>query len=564
MNPETKNCQNCKTDFIIALEDFLFYEKMEVPAPTFCWECRMRRRMSWRNERTLHRRTCAATNKSVLSAFSEESGITVYDRDYWWGDDWDAKDYGRDYDFSRPFFEQFQDLLQSVPFPNLSSERSVNSPYTNHSGESKDCYMIFACWDNENVMYAEKSLSNKDALDIHVARENEQVYELVSSDKNYNSAFLLNSNSCTDSYFLYDCKSCQNCFMSVNLRNANYVFRGDQLSKEEYKQKIREIDLGSFSQLEALRREFISVKQGAVHKYANIVNSVNCTGDNLRDSKNSSYCFDNISLEDSSYNANGFSIKDTYDSYGAGICERMYEVMNSGDQTNNFIGTIFCWNGHNVSYSYGCHGSDNIFGCIGIQKGKYYILNKQYTKEEYEEIIPKIKQHMKDMPYIDSKGREYCYGEFFPSEVSPFGYNETIAGEYYPKTQEEIISQGLNWREKSKNNYSVTLKMEDIPDNIKDVNDNILEQIIECADKEKSHSPGAFKVTHQELQFYRKMNLPLPRKSSDARYYDRLAQRNPLQLWNRITEDGVEVMTPFAPDRPEKIYSEKGYQDLIL
>ena len=35
---ETKTCQNCKNDFIIEPDDFSFYEKMKVPAPTFCPE----------------------------------------------------------------------------------------------------------------------------------------------------------------------------------------------------------------------------------------------------------------------------------------------------------------------------------------------------------------------------------------------------------------------------------------------------------------------------------------------------------------------------------------------
>ncbi len=35
MESQTKNCQNCKKDFIIEPEDFNFYEKIKVPAPTF-------------------------------------------------------------------------------------------------------------------------------------------------------------------------------------------------------------------------------------------------------------------------------------------------------------------------------------------------------------------------------------------------------------------------------------------------------------------------------------------------------------------------------------------------
>ena len=38
------------------------------------------------------------------------------------------------------------------------------------------------------------------------------------------------------------------------------------------------------------------------------------------------------------------------------------------------------------------------------------------------------------------------WGEFFPSSLSPFGYNETVAQEYFPMTREEVIGKTLfNW-----------------------------------------------------------------------------------------------------------------------
>jgi hypothetical protein len=52
-------------------------------------------------------------------------------------------------------------------------------------------------------------------------------------------------------------------------------------------------------------------------------------------------------------------------------------------------------------------------------------LNKQYTKEEYEKLLPKIIAHMK-------KTGEW--GEFFPISISPFNYEETPAMDYYPLT----------------------------------------------------------------------------------------------------------------------------------
>ena len=64
-----KICAQCRTAFPINPEDLEFYQKMKVPAPTRCPDCRMIRRFLFRNERTWHKRTCDATSKSILSMF---------------------------------------------------------------------------------------------------------------------------------------------------------------------------------------------------------------------------------------------------------------------------------------------------------------------------------------------------------------------------------------------------------------------------------------------------------------------------------------------------------------
>ena len=64
--PENKTCQCCKQDFTIEPEDFDFYEKIKVPAPTFCPDCRMQRRFAWRNERALYHNVCAKTGKKII------------------------------------------------------------------------------------------------------------------------------------------------------------------------------------------------------------------------------------------------------------------------------------------------------------------------------------------------------------------------------------------------------------------------------------------------------------------------------------------------------------------
>ena len=111
---EKRICQNCKKDFVIEIEDFKFYEKIKVPPPTFCAECRIQRRFAFRNERVLHRNKCAKTGKSVISCFSSESPFIIYDRDFWWSDGWNPLDYGKEYDFTRSFFIQFRELLEKI------------------------------------------------------------------------------------------------------------------------------------------------------------------------------------------------------------------------------------------------------------------------------------------------------------------------------------------------------------------------------------------------------------------------------------------------------------------
>ena len=113
MISETRSCQNCKQSFTIEPADFDFYRKINVQPPTFCPECRNQRRMAWRNERTLYKRKCDAPGhtEEIISMYALDSPCVVYDRDYWWSDKWDPLQWGRDYDFTRTFFDQFNGLM---------------------------------------------------------------------------------------------------------------------------------------------------------------------------------------------------------------------------------------------------------------------------------------------------------------------------------------------------------------------------------------------------------------------------------------------------------------------
>lgn len=576
---ETRNCQNCKNDFIIEPDDFAFYDKIKVPPPTFCPECRMIRRMTWRNERSLFYRTCDYTSEKIIAMFNPEVNVKVYERDIWWSDKWDPTDYGMDYDFSRPFFEQFKELLSKVPIANLGNTNSNNSPYTNHSLDLKNCYLVYASFYAQDTMYSLGAVSLKSCVDTYKIQNSEQCYEDTICDKLYKTHFSYNTDESVDSWFLKHCINCQDCIGCTNLRNKRYCILNKQYSKEEYLNIKNQLDFGSFNKLNSFKEKFEKFVLDYPNKYGNIIKSFNVTGDNIGNSKNIKNCFDAYgNVEDSKYLSHGFDQKDSYDMHGYGaVGALMYEGVDSGLKASNNLFSVLNHGSMNTMYTYMCYNSRNLFGCIGIKKGEYYILNKKYSKEEYDNLIPMIIEHMNKMPYIDSKGLAYKYGEFFSSEISPFSYNETIAQEYFPKTKEEIINQGYIYREQTNKDYDTTIKTEDLPDHINDVSESIINEIIECPNKggELTQCTQAYRIMKEELSFLRQHNIALPRYCPNCRHYDRLSKRNPFKLWHRqcmCDKSGhnhtgkceIEFETSYAPDRPEIIYCEKCYQQEVL
>src|SRR3989338_7822018 len=152
---EKKICQNCRGEFVIELDDFVFYEKIKVPMPTFCPECRLVRRLSFRNEKSLYRNECGKCKKSILAVFPKDSELTVYCRPCWWGDGWDGKEYGLDFNKLENFFSQIKNLLRRVPLSSLFGIYTTlkNSEYTNMVTDLKNCYMITHSDFDENCLY---------------------------------------------------------------------------------------------------------------------------------------------------------------------------------------------------------------------------------------------------------------------------------------------------------------------------------------------------------------------------------------------------------------------------
>ncbi|HDY73331.1 MAG TPA: hypothetical protein ENH86_02045 [Candidatus Jorgensenbacteria bacterium] len=586
MNKETKQCKNCKNEFVIEPDDFAFYEKIDVPPPTWCPGCRSMRRLTWRNERAFYRHTCDLCEKSIISNLDPSMGRKVYCNKCWWSDKWDPMEYGREYDFSRPFFEQFNELASKVPWVNLWGFSNTNADYANYIAYSKNVYLSSSVVSSENIYYSYSVDKSRDVFDTFIADESELVYECVDVGQVHSVMFASRSHQCLSSYFLYDCVNCQNCFMSSNLRNKKYYFRNKLLTKEAYENKMKNIDFTSYCAVAELKEEHTDLIRTALHKFANITNSTDATGDDIEGSKNihQSFIVKNSENIKYSWRLPG-EMKDCYDISGALQSELVYEGVVAAN--HNYRVRFYSQFRDSKDCSYCVMGkkNTNVFGCVGIQNKQYCILNKQYTKEAYEELIPKVIAHMDEKPYVDKKGREYRYGEFFPTELSPFAYNESVAYEYFPLLKEEAEREGYRWKDTDVKSHKITKNPQELPDRITDVDNSILNETIACEHKGTcSHQCStAFKIIPEELKFYRRINFPLPRLCPNCRHYQRLKQRNPLKLWHRQCMCDYEVYenttkhqhhsdgrcpnefeTTYSPERKETVYCEQCYNAEIV
>ncbi len=589
MTSEVKVCQNCRGQFTIEPEDFNFYEKIKVPPPTFCPECRMIRRFIWRSDHHLFRRKDGASDKEIFSGFHKDVSAAIYDLDYWNSDAWDPMQYGREYDFSRPFFEQFKEFLYTVPWPAKSVQRMINSDYCDQAGGFKNCYLCFSADGTENSAYMVFGGMSRDSLDCYEVRDSELCYQDVMVDESYRTFFSLDCESCTDVWFSRDLIGCTNCFGCVGLRSKSYCIFNQPYSREEYIEKLKSFGLNSHSNIQVFRKRAYEFWLKFPVKFIHGLQNVNSTGEHMHNTKNVHHSFDvhgGENLKYCQFIAPPASDSYDYSNWGVGT-SLMYECMTCGEGCSEMKFCFESWPGSRaLEYSAFCRSSSDLFGCVSLKKKQYCIFNKQYSKEEYFALREKIIKHMNEMPYTDARGHVYKYGEFFPQEFSPLAYNESIANDFFKLTKEEALVKGYTWRDAEPQEYQTTKNAVDLPDTIEEVFEDILKDIIKC-----ERCGKAYRIIKMELDFYRRIGLPLPHLCVLCRFEDRFKFVNPPKFWHakchcagqtsdqqQVTGDKYqntvshfhgtdrclnEFETSYDPKRPEIVYCESCYQSEV-
>lgn len=564
---ETKVCQNCKNQFTIEPEDFLFYEKIQVPPPTWCPKCRMQRRLAWFNLFNLYRRKCDLCKEEKISMYPPEAPYRVYCPPCWWSDNWDPLSYGRDYDFSRPFLKQFDELLREVPLLSLSIDLQTmrEAPFNNLVGHLRNCYLFFWADMCEDSGYGFFVVHCKSVFDSSLIRLSENCYDSMHAFKDYNCVGVDHTIESLDCFFLKDSANCQNCFVSANLRNKQYYIFNKGYAKDEYFRELKRWDLGSYKTYQEIKKLAQEHWKQFPPKPRWDEMSVNVTGNYVFESKNCKECFEVVGAEDCKrvFIVTDPPVKDCHDISGWGNnLSLAYDCGIVGEDASDLK---FCHDSgiglYHAEYCKQLFGGSYQFGCVSAKKRTYCILNKEYPAGAFEKLREKIIRHMHDMPYIDKKGRVYRYGEFFPVELSPSAYNETVAQSFLPLSKEQALLQGYRWRDEEAKIYTVTKPASELPDHIKDVPDSILNETIGCAACGKG-----FKIISAELAFLRRMNLPLPRECPLCRIQKKFSQwvKN-LRLFKRTcSKCQAEFETSYPQEEVAEILCKKCYLQAVV
>ncbi len=502
--------------------------------------------MGWRNERILYRRKCDASGKDIISIYPPDAPFPVYERNSWYSDSWDALSYGQEFDASRPFFDQFKELQKKVPRSALNGKNTENCDYCNSAFDSRNCYLTHCCYISESLFYSYWMLQCKDCTDCSFCFKCEQCLDCTDCNESYSCHRCVLCTTSSDSYFLYDCRGCTYCFGCVGLRKRSYCLFNEQLTKEEYESRLAEFDLQNPAHLQAVENRLQGLKTKHPHRYAHLDKCEDCTGDFDFESKSLINCYQMFRSRDciNCMDADGdVDLLDCYHPGWAELCYAGYSPVRL--KTSAFFEQ--CWDGANIFYCDCCQNCTDCFGCIGLQRKKFCILNKQYSEEEYRKLLPQIVDHMK-------KHKEW--GEFFPPSVSPFALNETVINEYYPLSKSEAQKQGWRWREDLPfTTGKETIEWSNIPKRIEEIDDSILNEVLAC---ERCHRN--YRIIQQELNYYREKKLPLPHNCPDCRHLVRIGLRNPRLLYERsCNKCGKDIQTTYTPDRPEIIYCEDCY-----
>lgn len=502
-------CSKCKKEFEHPERAVQIYEKLDMPLPRECFLCRIQHILAFWIFGKFRKGKSDLSGKPLITTIPENPRFPVYTTKEWFSDDWEPPQ--MDYDPNRPFFEQLKELQERAPRPHQLGTNNVDCDWCDDVWDSKNCYLAKSFVECENIKYGYRNIRIKDSIDTAYCYDSQQSYDITFSFNCYRMRHSLNVRDSFDSAFLYDCRNCSNCFMCWNLRGKQYCIRNKQYSKENYLKELEKYDLGSWETIKSLKDEWKEhLREDAVHRANLNVKSYDSTGNIMTNCNKCEKCYYWEDSEDCAESFRGALNKSLASAVGTFSFELSAFTGQSGyGYQCKYI--VNCNNCRYVEYLDQCVNCEYCFGCVGIRTRKYCILNKQYTKEEYEKLKQKI---------IESMKKDGSYGEYFPYSMAYSGYNitTTMLFKELSETKKSIEKLGGYWEDIDESAIEGTPTSE-LPDNIKDVKDDITKTALICPE-----TGWRYNIAPDELKFYRQMKIPLPRYHFDHRTIERFSR----------------------------------------
>jgi hypothetical protein len=503
-----KVCTSCNEKFEITDRELLMYEKVSLVIPSICVQCRWKHHMAFWPFGKFRTGKSDLSGERLITILPENARYPIYTSKEWWSDAWDPMNYGQDYDATRSFFDQLKELQEKVPRPHQQGAQNVDCDWCDDAWESKNCYLSRSTLRAENLLYGYRAIDIKDSADISHVFNLDQCYDCGYCFSSYNLLFSKNCRDCIDSSFLFDCRNCSNCFMSWNLRGKSYCIENVQYTKEDYIAKMKNINLGSHNELQNFKNQYRDIlKNNAVHKENFNIKTYGSVGTYMTNCNN---CTNVFCWEDSENCVNclrGLKAKDCIDMTG---CWSIQVSGNNSCCTNAYDlkGSIWCDGARYSEYCDECLEVDYCFGCVGLKKKKYCILNRQYTKDEYENLKEEIIKDMKE------SGE---YGRFPPYSLGLLPYNLSTAAIYFPEVTKDYVEDRGGYWEEGENKIIEGIPTNELPDSISEVDNSISKQALICP-----VTGWRYNISEAELAFLKNKNIALPRVHFDVRTKERL------------------------------------------
>ncbi len=487
-------CEISSEEFEVSPEEQELRTRLGAPLPKVAPAYTFRELLAFWQHFAMHRRTCDLSGKSIISVFDQNCPYPVWNREDWLKG---AKPPQADFNFSRPFFEQLWQLFQRCPIAHNVGLGNENCEYTDDWWYSKNCYLCHSGVECEDCYYCYRTLSCTDCQYCIFSNICELCRDLLNCSECQRLHYSFHSRACRDSYFLFDCRNCHDCLFCWNLRNKSYCIENEQLTKEQYLERLKTYNFSSRQEYQRAQEHFEALIQTKAYwKALDLENCQNCRGGYLTDCKNAHDCFFALGIEDASRFVRGGWLKDAVDCVCGYKSERVYYSALPQDDCYD---VRFCCNvmkSRFVEYCVHCYNCSNCFACCGLVNAEYHILNKPFQPQDYKDAVARIKE------YASSLGE---YGQFFPGYFAANPYEESLAGYYFPLSREEQIKWGFRVGSAEVRERAGNLAVSSIPDSVAHATTDITKNVYW-----DEFAKRPFQITAFDLDFAKRTGTPLP------------------------------------------------------